>query len=55
MVTAVAEKLVEFHQKAETSASINAFGGLDTITKNTDENFSQTLYFLRVFSEFSNY
>lgn len=42
MVTDVAEKLVEFHQKAETSASISAFGSLDTITENTEENFSQT-------------
>jgi len=42
MVTRVAQRLVEFHQKAETSATIGAFGDLDTITKNTEENFSQT-------------
>jgi len=42
MVTGVAEKLAEFHQKAETNASINAFGDLDTITENTEENFTQT-------------
>ncbi|MDI6814926.1 MAG: hypothetical protein QMC90_02430 [Dehalococcoidales bacterium] len=42
MVTSVAQKLVEFHQKAESNASISAFGDLDTITKNTDENFTQT-------------
>jgi len=42
MVAGVAEKLAEFHQKAETNASISAFGGLDTITKNTEENFTQT-------------
>ena len=42
MVAGVAEKLAEFHQKAETNASISAFGGLDTIIKNTEENFTQT-------------
>ena len=42
MVISVAQKLAEFHQKAETSATISAFGNLDTITKNTEENFSQT-------------
>ena len=42
MVGGVAEELVEFHQKAETSASISAFGDLDTVTQNTEENFTQT-------------
>ncbi len=42
MVGGVAEKLVEFHQKAETSASISAFGDLATVTQNTEENFTQT-------------
>jgi len=42
MVISVAQKLAEFHQKAETNATISAFGDLDTITKNTEENFSQT-------------
>jgi len=42
MVTGVTEKLAEFHQKAETSANISAFGDLDTITENTEENFTQT-------------
>jgi len=42
MVTSVAQKLVEFHQKAETNAYISAFGDLDTITQNTEENFTQT-------------
>ena len=42
MVTSVAQRLVEFHQKAETNASIGAFGDLDTISRNTEENFSQT-------------
>ena len=42
MVAEVAEKLAEFHQEAETNATISAFGDLDTITVNTDENFTQT-------------
>ena len=42
MVAEVAEKLAEFHQKAETNAAISAFGDLDTITVNTEENFTQT-------------
>ena len=42
MVTNVAHKLVEFHQRAETNASISAFGDLEAITKNTQENFTQT-------------
>lgn len=42
MVTSVAQKLVEFHQKAETNATISTFGNLNTITKNTVENFTQT-------------
>jgi len=39
MLASVAEKLAEFHQKAET---ISAFGDLDTIIQNTEENFTQT-------------
>jgi aminoglycoside phosphotransferase family enzyme len=42
MVARVAEKLVSFHQKAETSQKIAAFGKLDVICQNTDENFAQT-------------
>jgi len=42
MISSVAQRLVEFHQMAETNANISAFGGLDTITKNTAENFTQT-------------
>ncbi|MFC1985040.1 hypothetical protein ACFLT4_03355 [Chloroflexota bacterium] len=42
MITRVAQKLAEFHQKAETSKTISAFGDLATIIENTDENFSQT-------------
>ena len=42
MVTRVAEKLVVFHQKAETNDRITAFGGLDVVRQNTKENFAQT-------------
>jgi aminoglycoside phosphotransferase family enzyme len=42
MVARVAEKLVSFHQKAETNQKIAAFGKLDVIRQNCDENFAQT-------------
>jgi aminoglycoside phosphotransferase family enzyme len=42
MVARVAEKLVNFHQKAETNQEIAAFGKLDVINHNCDENFVQT-------------
>lgn len=42
MVAMVAEKLVGFHQKAETNQRIAAFGRLDVIRHNCDENFVQT-------------
>jgi len=42
MIAKVAEKLVEFHKKAETSQEITAFGKLDVVRQNTDENFAQT-------------
>ena len=42
MITSVAQKLVAFHQQAETNANISAFGDIKAITQNTEENFSQT-------------
>jgi len=42
MVAKVAEKLADFHRRAETSTDISAFGSLDTITQNAEENFTQT-------------
>jgi len=42
MVTSVAQRLVEFHQEAEASDNISKFGSLDTITRNAQENFTQT-------------
>ncbi|MFH1383058.1 MAG: phosphotransferase, partial [Chloroflexota bacterium] len=48
MITQVAQKLAEFHQKAETSAAISSFGDLDTVTRNTKENFDQTLKYIGI-------
>jgi aminoglycoside phosphotransferase family enzyme/predicted kinase len=42
MLAKVAQRLAEFHQKAETNNEISAFGEVKAITRNTDENFSQT-------------
>jgi hypothetical protein len=42
MVARVAEKLMGFHQRAETNPEIAAFGRLDVIRHNCDENFAQT-------------
>ncbi|MDH5364058.1 MAG: hypothetical protein OEW82_02670 [Dehalococcoidia bacterium] len=48
MIAKVAEKLVRFHQKAETNSKITAFGKLDTIRRNCEENFSQTEKYIGV-------
>jgi aminoglycoside phosphotransferase family enzyme len=42
MVARVAERLAGFHSKAETNQKIAAFGKLDVIRRNCDENFAQT-------------
>jgi len=46
MIAAVAQKLADFHQKAQSSAEISTFGNLDIIRQNTDENFTQTEKYL---------
>jgi len=46
MVAQVAQKLAAFHQQAATDATISAFGELDAIRVNTEENFSQTLPYI---------
>jgi len=38
----VAEKLADFHRKSQTNQEIGAFGRLDVIRHNCDENFGQT-------------
>ena len=42
MVATVAEKLMSFHRRAEANQEIAAFGSLDVIRHNCDENFTQT-------------
>ena len=42
MVARVAQKLAEFHKKAETNYTIGTFGSFDTVRINADENFRQT-------------
>ena len=42
MVGRVAEKLAAFHDKARTSPDISAYGKLEAIMTNTEENFTQT-------------
>lgn len=42
MISRLAEKLSSFHRQAETNKTINAFGRVDIIKQNTEENFAQT-------------
>jgi len=42
MLAEVAATLVEFHKTAATGATISVFGGIDAVTKNAEENFTQT-------------
>jgi aminoglycoside phosphotransferase family enzyme len=52
MIVRVAEKVADFHSKAETRPDIGKFGSLETITFNTEENFSQTeKYIGRTFTQ----
>ncbi len=48
MVARVAKRLVDFHQTAETNSEITAFGKLDVVRRNTDENFAQTEKYIGV-------
>ncbi len=41
MLEMVARRLVEFHRQAELSEDQAKIGGLDTVTQNAEENFSQ--------------
>jgi len=52
MTRQVARKLVDFHTRAATNPEISAFGKIEAIRVNTDENFSQTeKYIGRTISE----
>lgn len=42
MIVGVADRVADFHSKAETSPDIGKFGSLETISFNTEENFNQT-------------
>ncbi len=42
MVVRLAAKLADFHRRAGTGGEIDGFGSLGAITRNTEENFSQT-------------
>jgi aminoglycoside phosphotransferase family enzyme/predicted kinase len=42
MISCLSEKIAAFHQRAETNQEISAFGSVDAIRQNTEENFSQT-------------
>jgi len=42
MVNSLAQRLVEFHRETAIDVGISAFGNPDSITVNTEENFSQT-------------
>jgi len=44
----VAERLAAFHDKAKTSPEISAYGRLDAIITNTDENFTQTVKYMGI-------
>ena len=46
MINGVAQKMAEFHQEAETNATISTFGDLDAIITNTEENFNQTVKYI---------
>jgi len=42
MINRLADKTASFHRQAETNEEISTFGRIDTISQNTEENFSQT-------------
>jgi aminoglycoside phosphotransferase family enzyme len=48
MVVRVAEKLADFHRKAETNERIAGFGELEIVRQNTEENFIQTKKYIAV-------
>jgi len=42
MIDSLAERIAVFHRQADTNKEISAFGDIETIIQNTEENFSQT-------------
>jgi len=55
MIDRVADKLVSFHQKAETNPQIASYGKLDTIQRNNTENFTQAKKYIGVSLTEENY
>jgi aminoglycoside phosphotransferase family enzyme/predicted kinase len=55
MVGRLSEKLARFHEKAMTNSEISAFGSLESIRVNIDENFSQTVKYRGVSIEAADY
>jgi len=46
MVEKIARKLAEFHRKAELSEQLASIGALDTVTRNNEENFTETVSYV---------
>ena len=46
IIAAVARKLVNFHRSADTGGIIDETGGIETVRRNHEENFSQTESFI---------
>ncbi len=46
IIPAVARKLVDFHRNADTGGIIDETGGIETVRRNHEENFSQTASFI---------
>jgi len=46
MVEMVAKRLTEFHRKAEISEELAHIGGLDTVNRNAEENFTQVISYV---------
>lgn len=43
VMDAIAHRICDFHQATETGGVIDSFGGLETIRRNHDENFEETM------------
>jgi aminoglycoside phosphotransferase family enzyme len=46
MINRLANKIATFHKNTETNKEISTFGKVDTIIKNTEENFNQTIKYI---------
>ncbi|MDY6912346.1 MAG: hypothetical protein SVM79_08335 [Chloroflexota bacterium] len=48
MLSKVAQKLAEFHRNSESGDEISKYGGIETVSKNTGENFDETEKYIDV-------